>query len=48
MPSLYCIKYGLVFAGLIMVGISALFSLAYSLSSFGVKQQKKECAEQNV
>ena len=48
MPSLYCIKFGLVFAGLIMVGITALFTLIYALSSLGMKQHNIELGNQNV
>ena len=48
MPSLYCIKFGLVFAGLIMVGITALFSLIYALSTLGVKQHNEKMGNQNV
>jgi len=48
MPSLYCIKFGLVCAGLIMVGIIALLTLICALSSTGVKHQKQELGNQNA
>jgi hypothetical protein len=48
MPSLYCIKFGLVFAGLIMVGVIALFTLFYALSTLGVKQHKEKPGNQNI
>jgi hypothetical protein len=48
MPTFYCIKYGLVCAGLIMVGIIALFTLIYALSSLGVKHHKEKLGNQNV
>lgn len=48
MPSFYCIKFGLVIAGVIMVGIIALFSLISALSSLGVKHHKEKLGNQNV
>ncbi|HLO24740.1 MAG TPA: hypothetical protein VK187_01410 [Geobacteraceae bacterium] len=48
MPSFYCIKFGLVCAGLILVGITALFTLIYALSSVGVKHDKEKLGDQNA
>jgi hypothetical protein len=48
MPSFYCIKFGLVIAVLILVGIVALFTLIHALSSFEVKHKKGELGYQNV
>ena len=48
MPSLYCIKFGLAIAGLIMVGIVALFSLISALSSLGIQHHKEKVGDQNV
>jgi len=48
MPSLYCIKFGLVCAGLILVGICALFTLLYALSSLGMEQQEENLENQKT
>ena len=48
MPSFYCIKFGLVCAGLIIVGIIALFTLFYALFSLGVKDYKEKPGNQKV
>ncbi len=47
MPSLYCIKFGLLCAGLIMVAIVALFALFVAISSLGSKQEKRKMVDQN-
>lgn len=41
MPTLYCIKYGLLCAGLLMVGIAAIGTLIYALSLRGGKHPKE-------
>ena len=48
MPTFYCIKYGLLCAGLIMVGIASLCTLIYALSRRGVKHQKEMPENQNA
>ena len=48
MPSLYCIKFGLVCAGLAMVGIIALCTLIYALSSLGVKRHQEKLGNHHV
>jgi hypothetical protein len=47
MPSFYCVKFGLVIAGLIMVGIISVFSLICALSSLGIKHRKENTVHQN-
>ena len=46
MPSFYCIKFGLVCAGLAIVAIIALFTLIFALSSLGEKHLKEKLANQ--
>ena len=48
MPSFYCIKFGLVCAGLIMVGTIALVTLFYALSTLGVEHHKEKLGDQKV
>jgi hypothetical protein len=47
MPSLYCMKFGLVIAALILVGVIALFTLICALATPGVKHQKETLRDQN-
>ena len=48
MPTFYCIKFGLVCAGLIMVGIIALVTLFYALFPLGVEHHKEKLGDQKV
>jgi hypothetical protein len=47
MPTFYCIKFGLVIAGLIMVGIISLFTL-FSALSLGTKHHKEKLGSHNA
>ncbi len=48
MPSFYCIKFGLLCAGLALVGIAALLTLICALSSTGLKHDKQKVGHQKA
>jgi hypothetical protein len=48
MPSFYCIKFGLVYAGLIIVGLIALSTIIYALSTLGIKPHNETVGDQKI